>query len=270
MEQQGKIAVFDSGVGGISFLHLAKKMLPEEDFLFYGDLANAPYGEKSTEFIQTRARQIIEFLLARGAKIIVIACNTATSAAVQYLRQTYGNLEILGMEPAIQLAVNAGEKQILLLSTAITAHAPNTLRLIRDNAAKASVINIPCPGLMDLVENNRHLSEQEIQGRLQAYLLEKLEGPAARLTEGGIVLGCTHYVFLRPLLQKLYPNFRLYDGNEGTARNLVRHLEAANLRNPKKETGSVTFYTSAQPEVFCAKAAEFWQKLDVMESEQPR
>lgn len=257
----GKIAVFDSGMGGVSFLVTARQLLPHEDFIYYGDLANAPYGEKSAEFICSRMTEIFDFFLEQQAKIIVIACNTATSAAVKYLRSHYAGLTILGMEPAIKPAAVSGEEKILLLSTPVTACGGNTLHLIAENSRRSEIINIPCRGLMDLVENNEHLPEAENEARLTAYLKAKLDAHLADGRECGLILGCTHYIFLWKLLGELYPGLRLYDGNEGTARNLRNHLETKNLLNPGIEPGSITFYSSVDNKKFAAKAAEFMKKL---------
>lgn len=258
----GKIAVFDSGMGGVSFLVTARQLLPHEDFIYYGDLANAPYGEKSAEFIQKRLTEIFDFFLRQQAKIIVIACNTATSAAVKYLRNHYDGLTILGMEPAIKPAAVNGEAKILLLSTPVTARGGNTLNLIAENSRRSRIINIPCKGLMDLVENNDHLPEAENEARLTAYLKEKLDEHLAEGGKCGLILGCTHYIFLKKLLNKMYPGLRLYDGNEGTARNLLYHLTTKDLLNPSAAQGSLTFYSSVDDEKFAAKAKEFMKKLE--------
>ena len=260
--EKGKIAVFDSGVGGISFLHLAMKLLPQEDFIFFGDLANAPYGEKSREFVEKRAAYIVDLLLEKGAKMIVIACNTATSAAVKYLRGKYTEIDILGMEPAVQLAVNCGEKRIILLSTPITAHAENTIRLIEDNREKADIKNIACPGLMDLVENEAGLTEEENQRQIAEYLKKNLDALTDENYDGSFVLGCTHYVFLRDILHDIYPKAKLYDGNLGTARNLAAHLTRENLLNRENEKGEVEFFSSADNELFKEKALKFLAKTE--------
>lgn len=258
----GKIAVFDSGMGGVSFLPLAMKMLPHENFIYYGDLKNAPYGEQTPQFIKNRVSEIFDFFIEQDAKIIVIACNTATSAAVKYLRAKYKDLTILGMEPAIQLAAKNGEKDIVILSTPITSCAPNTLRLIEENRAKAHAVSIPCGGLMDLVENNEGLSQAENKKQLTAYLKQRLKGVIDEDSDCAMILGCTHYIFLRNLLSELYPKVRLYDGNEGTARNLRRHLEEKNLLNPSLEQGSVEFFSSVDNAEFTAKAKSFMARLE--------
>ncbi len=261
-EKCGKIAVFDSGMGGVSFLVTARQMLPHEDFIYYGDLANAPYGEKSAEFIQRRLTEVFDFFLEQQAKIIVIACNTATSAAVKYLRARYKGLTILGMEPAIKLAVVSGEKKALLLATPVTAKSANTLRLIAENSHRCHIVNIPCRGLMDLVENNDCLPEAENEARLTAYLRDKLDAHLEDSADCGLILGCTHYIFLRGLLHRLYPQARLYDGNEGTAKNLLCHLTAEDLLNPQTERGVLSFFSSVDDEKFAAKARAFMKKLE--------
>ena len=261
MDKKGKIAVFDSGMGGVSFLPLAQKLLPNENFIYYGDLANAPYGEQSTEFIQKRVSEIFDFFIEKGAKIIVIACNTATSAAVKYLRKKYSDITILGMEPAVQLAVKNGEKDILLLSTPITSNAPNTLRLIEDNKEQAGVINLPCQGLMDLVENTANLPEEENIKLLRAYLKEKLDNLIAENPNSALVLGCTHYIYLRSMLKEMYPDIKLYDGNEGTARNLLHHLAEKDLLNNSTELGKIEFFSSVDNAEFTEKALTFMAKL---------
>ncbi|MGI5825030.1 MAG: glutamate racemase, partial [Bacillota bacterium] len=232
------------------------------NFIFYGDLANAPYGEKSREFIEKRASEIFDFFIEQQAKTIVIACNTATSAAVKYLRSKYADIDILGMEPAVQLAVNSGEQRIVLLSTPITANAPNTLRLIKDNREKADIINIPCKGLMDLVENSERLPEEENHRRIKAYLQKKTQPHLSAASSGAVVLGCTHYIFLRDILHEMFPKIRLYDGNEGTAKNLIRHLQKQNLLNPQPGAGSMEFFSSVNEHEFQAKALRFLEKMD--------
>ena len=197
-----EIAVYDSGVGGISFLPTVRRRLPAERFVYYGDLANAPYGDRSQDFIIERAREIVAFFRKRGVKALVIACNTATSAAAATLRAENPDLPIFGMEPAIHLAVKRGEKRIIMLATELTAHGEK-LELIETNLIKGETA--------------------AIKEYLQAKLLPQLTEDCA------VVLGCTHYIFLRGLLPQLFPGLRLYDGNLGTAQNLRRRLAQAGL-----------------------------------------
>lgn len=260
MNKTGKIAVFDSGIGGVSFLSLIKKLLPCENLIYYGDLANAPYGEQSEEFIKKRVAEIFDFFIANNAKIIVIACNTATSAAVRYLRNKYPEITVLGMEPAVRLAVKNGEKNILLLSTPITSNAPNTRRLIEAGKEQAGIINLPCGGLMDLVENTAGFSAEENLKRLKGYLHLKLDKEVNKNPNSAVVLGCTHYIYLRGILKEMYPQIKLYDGNQGTAENLLNHLKTKNLLNTSEKPGKTEFYSSVNNEEFTEKALYFMCK----------
>ena len=149
-----EIAVYDSGVGGISFLPTVRRLLPAERFVYYGDLANAPYGDRSQDFIIERAREIVAFFRKRGVKALVIACNTATSAAAATLRAENPDLPIFGMEPAIHLAVKRGEKRIIMLATELTAIGEKLRRLLTAEAGAAEIVTIACPGLMELIETN--------------------------------------------------------------------------------------------------------------------
>lgn len=232
--KQAEIAVYDSGVGGISFLPTACSLLPAERFVYYGDLANAPYGDRSQAFIINRAREIVAFFRKRGVKALVIACNTATSAAAATLRAENPDLPIFGMEPAVHLAVKLGEKKIIMLATELTANGEKLRRLLSAEAGAAEIVTIACPGLMELIETNLVKGET---AAIKEYLQAKL---TPQLTEDcAVVLGCTHYIFLRGLLPRLFPGLRLYDGNLGTAHNLRHRLAQAGLLCPEEEQSAV-------------------------------
>lgn len=224
--KQAEIGVYDSGVGGISFLPPAQRLLPAERFVYFGDLANAPYGERSQEFILERARAVTAFFKERGVKAIVIACNTATSAAAAALREENPELPILGMEPAVHLAVKMGEKRIIALATDATTRGNKLQKLLALNSAAAEIKVLPCPGLMELVEND--LIKQETAA-IRRYLQAKLEPVLPPDGDVALVLGCTHYIFLRSLLTEMFSGLRLYDGNLGTAFNLRYRLQQAGL-----------------------------------------
>lgn len=227
------IGVFDSGVGGISVLGQLMRTLPHEDFLYYGDHLHAPYGTKPQEEVLGYVRQVMDALMAENVKAVVIACNTATSVAAATLRQEL-SLPIIGMEPALKLAAEQRHGgQILVLAT------PTTLRLPKFQALYArygqGAVPLPCPGLMELVES------QSFQ-QATRYLQELLS-PFDLSQVDAVVLGCTHYVFLRPCLKEILPpHVLILDGNEGTARQLHRVLQQQELLNPRG--GSVRFRTS--------------------------
>ena len=230
------IGVFDSGVGGIGTLAALRRELPEEKFLFYGDTANAPYGTKSRDEVMGCINRIMEHLLAQDVKAVVIACNTATAVAAAELRARY-DLPIIGIEPALKPASEMRKDgSILVLAT------PMTLKLEKFRALYArygeGAIPLPCPGLMELVE-------REANDEARRYLLE-LFSPYDLTKVDAVVLGCTHYVFLRPLLKEILPaGVSVLDGNEGTARQLRRVLTAKELLSDGP--GSVTLETSGNP-----------------------
>ncbi len=239
MANQHPIGVFDSGVGGIGTLSALQKELPSEDFLYFGDTANAPYGTKPREAVMQCVGQVMAHLLSQDVKAVVIACNTATAVAAKALREQYA-LPILGMEPALKPAhaIRHGGA-ILVLAT------PMTLRLEKFQQLYArygeGAIPLPCPGLMELVE-------QEADAQAERYLTE-LFSPYDLQHVDAVVLGCTHYVFLRPILHAMLPtHVQVLDGNEGTARQLRRVLTEGGLLTDSTGLGHVTLETSGNPE----------------------
>lgn len=240
MNKRDPIGMFDSGVGGISVLRTAMRLLPGESYIFYGDSANAPYGTKPEGEVVDLSRKAVERLLSYGVKAVVIACNTATCAAAATLRCEHPQLIIIGMEPALKLAHDkrhAGD--IIVLATPVTLQSRKYQALY--GAYGEHALSLPCPGLMELVE------AQADEAVMAAYLAGKLEPflnrddpPAA------VVLGCTHYVFLRPVLRRLLPpGVMVLDGNEGTVRQLARRLDAAGLRSDAADGGEPLLLSSA-------------------------
>ncbi len=233
------IGVFDSGVGGISVLRSLRVNLPDERFIYYGDNFNAPYGTRPEEEILALTLASVQALLARSVKALVIACNTATSAAVGDLRASL-KLPIIGMEPALKPAARASDGgRILVMATPATLRQKKFQELMRQYGDRAEMV--PCPGLMEFVERGEIDSPA-----LDEYLKERF---APFDDVDAIVLGCTHYVFLRRAIHKAMPGALLFDGNEGTARRLQDVLGAEDLLNPEGP-GSVEFITTGDPEVF--------------------
>ena len=237
MADERRIGVFDSGVGGIGTLAALMRELPQERFLFYGDTANAPYGTKSREDCMGCIERVVAHLLAEDVKAIVIACNTATAVAAKELRARHA-LPIVGIEPALKPAHELRRSgSILVLAT------PMTLRLEKFRALYErygeGAIPLPCPGLMELVEREDDAAARE-------YLL-RLLAPYDLNGVDAIVLGCTHYVFLRLILADILPEtVQVLDGNAGTARQLRRVLTERGLL--AQGEGSVTLETSGDPE----------------------
>lgn len=240
MAERGPIGVFDSGVGGISVLRELMRLMPGEDFLYLGDSIHAPYGTRALEDVRNLTIGNVEFLLEKGAKSIVIACNTATSAAVALLRERYPDLPLVGIEPAIKPAVleNPGAR-VVVMATPMTLRQEKFQKLMGMYEEKAEILPLPCPGLMEFVERG-DLESQE----LRRYLTELFWTVSERPVEV-IVLGCTHYPFARDMIQEVVgEQVKIYDGGYGTAREMRRRLEEAGLRNPSSDGGAVTFLNS--------------------------
>ena len=233
------IGVFDSGVGGLSTLGSLIRELPGEDFLFYGDTAHAPYGTRTREEILGYVRGVVAYLLSRDVKALVIACNTATSVAAADLRAEL-SLPIIGIEPALKPAsLLRRNGQILVLATPVTLRLEKFRRLMEHYGEHA--VPVPCPGLMDLVEQEDYPgAERYLRSVFSGFDMDQVDA---------VVLGCTHYVFLRPMVRELLPErIHILDGNEGTARQLRRVLDARSLLNPRTGGGHVTLETSGNRE----------------------
>lgn len=234
------IAVIDSGVGGISVLRELVKIMPNEDFIYFGDSANAPYGTKELEEVRNLTIAAATQLFSEGCKGLVVACNTATSAAVRLLRKQYPEIPIVGIEPAVKPAVASKDHpRVLIMATPMTIHQEK-LQLLMDKYEKeATLIPLPCPGLMDFVERG------DLDGPdLMAYL-EELLYPYKKEKVDAVVLGCTHYPFVKNAIAKvLGNNVAIFDGGEGTAREMKRRLSVQNLLSEKNEKGQITFRNS--------------------------
>lgn len=218
------IGVFDSGVGGLSVLRHVRAMLPGEDLLYVADSAHAPYGDKSVQFIEARAVAIAEFLVARDAKALVVACNTATAAAIAALRQRF-DLPIVGMEPAVKPAAEATRSGVIgVLATSGTLDSGKFAELVRRFGSQARVIVQPCPGLVEQVELG------DLAGPLTRRLLEGFVAPLLDAGADTLVLGCTHFPFLEPLLRELVGGeVAIIESGAAVARQLVRRLAEADF-----------------------------------------
>lgn len=249
IENMSPVGVFDSGLGGLSVLRKCMMVMPYENFIYYGDSLYAPYGTKSLEEVRERSFTVVERLLEQGVKGIVVACNTATSAAVRLMRERYPQLPLVGIEPAIKpAALRHPGSMVLVMATPMTLAEEKFKRLKGQYERVARIVDVPCGGLMEYIEHSI-LSGAE----LEAYLSEKLAVfPMERV--GAIVLGCTHYPFIRDTLRKLVgERVDIIDGSEGTAREIRRRLEAAGLLNTGKEYGTLILYNSAAEGMAVAK-----------------
>ncbi|MBE2986000.1 glutamate racemase [Campylobacter sp. RM12920] len=240
-----KIAFFDSGLGGLSVLHLALERLKNEEFLYYADKDNVPYGLKSREEILNFTTKSVEFLIKQGAKAVVIACNTATSVAINELRAKF-NIPIIGMEPAVKKAIDLQQEipdendlRVLLIATPVTAVGKKLKDLIGRVDTNHLVDVLPLPKLVEFAEKEEFASSDVLE-YLNSELLK------FNLTNySSIVLGCTHFNYFKDTLRRILPsNIKILDGNEGTVNKLISELEGLNLIENNKQ--SVEFFYSSK------------------------
>jgi len=219
------IAVFDSGVGGISVLRHLIRVMPGERFLYFGDSANAPYGSRPTEAVRQLTLDAAKYLTEKyPLKALVIACNTATAAAVQQVRQAYPELIVIGIEPALKVAAdNFPGGRIGVMATEVTLREEKFDTLLHRFEKDCTITKIPAPGLVQLVEQGKvdcPETDELLRGILKPYL--------GRLD--ALVLGCTHYPFAAKAISRvLGPEVTLLEGGDGTARETRRRLELAGL-----------------------------------------
>ena len=241
MSDARPIGVFDSGVGGVSVLRDLVRLLPRERFIYYGDNKNAPYGTRSEEEIRALSLDVANWLLSRDVKAMLVACNTATSAAIQTLRERL-SIPVVGMEPELKPAYELhADGKILVLATPATRRQAKFHRLYERYGEHA--VALPCPELVEFVESGRCEGDE-----IDAYLARRFADVQGEKLAAA-VLGCTHFSFLKKALGRALPGVPLLDGNEGSARRLEYLLrENGTLREDGE--GSVEFFTSGDEDVF--------------------
>jgi glutamate racemase len=235
------IAVFDSGVGGITVLKHIHALLPHEQLLYVADSKYAPYGNKTPEEIQARCFEIADFLIAKEAKALVVACNTATAAAIDALRDKY-TLPIIGMEPAVKPAAEASKNGIIgVLATTGTLKSAQFAGLLESYGRNVKVVTQACVGLVECIERGE-LNTVRTRSLIQQYC-------APLLAEGAdtIVLGCTHYPFLREVIREIVgEEISLIDTGAAVAKQLKRQLEEQNLLSTSQRSANVQFWTNSE------------------------
>lgn len=219
------IAVFDSGLGGLSVLRRLIQTLPEENFLYFGDSANAPYGSRPTDDIRALTERHAARLFDAGAKALVVACNTATSAAIDALRQRYPQQIIIGIEPALKPAIDRYPGgRILVMATEATLRERKFAALMERCGRHSTILKCPCPALVEFVERGE-LDSPALRQMLRSTLAPQLDA-----APDAVVLGCTHFPFASRAIRAIVgPKPELFDGAEGTARETRRRLAAAGL-----------------------------------------
>lgn len=238
-EYDKSIGFFDSGVGGLSVLKESYKLMPYENYIYFGDSKNAPYGTKSTESIRELTLKAAQKLASYDVKAMVIACNTATSAAIGKLRKIY-DIPVIGIEPALKPAVELSNKgKIIIMATPVTLSERKFKELMDKYSSRADIIRMPCAGLADLVEKG--IIKGDI---IKDYIKEKMNA-YNKNDISAVVIGCTHYSFVREELSLfLGSKVKIFDGAEGTARQLKRTLIKRKLLRNENHEGSISILNS--------------------------
>jgi glutamate racemase len=238
------IGIFDSGVGGLSVLRAIRAQMPEESIIYFGDQAHIPYGPRPMEQIRNFSEAITRLLLEHDAKIIVVACNTASAAALKYLREKFPNVSFVGMEPAVKPAAEQTHTgKVGVLATPATFQGALYASVVERFANGVELLQNTCPGLVQEIERG-NLAGEETRRILEDALLPMLQKGIDT-----VVLGCTHYPFVIPLIKQIAgENVRVIDPAPSVAKQVHRVLEANGLLNQSKAKDNIRFYTSGEPE----------------------
>jgi glutamate racemase len=245
------IGIFDSGIGGLTITASIRQALPRERLLYFGDTAHVPYGPRSLEEVRGFSFAITHALLEHGCKTIVIACNTASAAALRALREAYPDVAFVGMEPAVKPAVEHTRSGVVgVIATVATFQSELYATIVERFAHGVKVLHQPCPGLVKQIESGAFDSPETEQ---------MLRGWLTPMQEAGIdalVLGCTHYPIVRPVIERILgPHVRVIDPAPAIARQLQRVLHRDGLEAPTDQTGYLRCYTSGDPSGFTAMMA---------------
>jgi glutamate racemase len=249
------IGVFDSGVGGLSVLQHIRATLPDVNLIYVADSAHVPYGDKSPAYIEARSLMLARFLVSQGADAIVIACNTATAAAASTLRVRFNKKPIIAMEPAVKPAVAATKRGVVgVLATVGTLESARFAALLEKYAGKVKIVTQGCPGLVDVVERG------DLHSLDARRLIERYTAPMLKQDADTIILGCTHYPFLAPLIREVVgEEIVLVDTGAAVARELKRRLDVElPLRLLDGAIGTEKFYTSGDAEQASRVMSNLW------------
>jgi glutamate racemase len=239
------IGVFDSGVGGLSVLRSIREQMPNEDVLYFGDQGHVPYGPRSMEQIQNFSEGITRFLLRHEAKIVVVACNTASAAALKYLRETFAGMQFVGMEPAVKPAAEKTQTgKVGVLATPATFQGALYASVVERFGNGVELFQHTCPGLVSQIELG------ELDTLKTRAILEDALFPMLEKNIDTVVLGCTHYPFVIPLIEQIVgENVRVIDPAPSVARQVKRLLEAGGLLNPSRAKGCIQIHTSGDVKI---------------------
>ena len=263
MNADKPIGVFDSGVGGLSVLRMIRRILPDESVLYFADQAHVPYGPRPLEEVRGFSETIVRFLLEQGAKLVIVACNTASAAALQYLRATFPDIPFVGMEPAVKLAAETTHTGVVgVLATPATFQGALYASVVERFGGHTTLLQNTCPGLVQQIELG------QLDGNETRNILESALRPMLDRGIDTVVLGCTHYPFVIPLIQEIVgPAVRVIDPAPAVARQIARLLDSSGLRSagngrrpecspersrrrPAEGSGRLRFFTSGEAAQF--------------------
>ncbi len=253
VQTKAPVGVFDSGLGGLSVLLEIKRLLPQERLLYVADSAYVPYGEKPGQLVMQRSMRLSEFLLDHGAKALVVACNTATAAAIGALRERWPNLIVVGMEPAVKPAAQqSASGKIGVLATTGTLRSARFAALLDRYSSQVEVITQPCPGLVEQIEAG------QLHGPQTRAMLAQYVEPLLAAGCDSLILGCTHYPFVKPLLRQLLPaDVAIIDTGLAVARRLRQQLLEYGLQ-AAQHSGADEFYTTGELSVMQRTLPLLW------------
>jgi glutamate racemase len=240
------IGVFDSGVGGLSVLREIRRQIPQENLIFFADQLHVPYGSRPLAEVRKFSESISQFLLDQGVKLIVVACNTASAAALNFLRERFPETPFVGMEPAVKPAAQGTHSGVVgVLATPATFQGRLYASVLERFANRVSVLQDTCPGLVSQIENGE-LKSNETRAILKKALTPMLENGIDR-----VVMGCTHYPFVIPLIQEIVgPQVEVIDPAPAVARQVARVLAARGLDIHLNDKGKARYLTSGDPSTF--------------------
>lgn len=243
IDAEGSLGVFDSGVGGLSVAKALRQVLTHESILYVADSVHCPYGPRPAAEIAELSEGISRYLIAHGAKTIVVACNTASAAALSHLRQVLPEIPFVGMVPAVKPAAQITRSGVVgVLATPGTLHGRLYEDVVSHHTAGVRVISSACPGLVELIEAGE-LAGARIEGLIHTCL-----GPLLAAGADTLVLGCTHYPFLIPTLNRMYPGaLTIVEPSEAVARQVVRVLTEHGLLSQTSEMGTQTYLATGDP-----------------------
>jgi glutamate racemase len=236
------IGVFDSGVGGLSVLRALRTDLPRENVLYLADQAHVPYGSRTLDEVRAFSAEITRFLISQGAKLIVVACNTASAAALHWLRESFPDTPFVGMEPAVKPAAETTKSGVVgVLATPATFQGELYASVVERFAQGVTILQDTCPGLVAQIEAG------ELDSPQTHRILEQALEPMLARGADTLVMGCTHYPFVIPAIQQIAgPHVRVIDPAPAVARQAGRLLEARGLINSSGESGKIRFFTSGE------------------------